>query len=206
MKKSISFLLSFAISLTAWAKPQTQSVRIGDLVNASQTQNAFTQYIKERPEFMKTELRFQKVNNDTIVIHHKNKKVTLQRLAQDQFKLNGKLVKIEKNDSPEVLFQKIDAAYQSSQHHVSFLEMLFFGTAHAEPVTIALGWLIFGAMATFGLGWWLGGRNMYRRITQPAPMYYQPMRLAPVAEVGTETTVETRQSTAVGQNGVFVGQ
>lgn len=160
MKKYVTFLVCFAVSLSAWATPQTQSLRVGDLVQVNQSKDIFNSYMKSRPALMKSELKYQRIDANTVIVFHNGEEVKFEKVNDNSLKLNGKLVVIEKTDTPETFLKKMNTAYTGSSYKASILDMLFFGTAHAD-VTLSLAALFFGGAILTGLGFWLG------RITSP---------------------------------------
>ncbi len=124
------------------------------------------------------DFKMTSISNSKTEMIYKGETLTIERVGNTHFKLNGKDVIFTNTDTLESVYDKTQAAYKSGKRSAA-LDSIFLPKAHAAPPLLFT--LLFGGMIGGAIGHAAGQRQCERGgstgtgSTSGAPSYDEPV-------------------------------
>lgn len=123
------------------------------------------------------DFKITSISNKMTEVVYKGDTLTVERVGETHFKLNGKDVIFKNTDTLESVYDKTLAAYKSSGKKSASLDDIFVPRAHAVMPPLVGG--IFGLILGLGIGTNMGKKQCEQDATGTtsgtAPAYDQPV-------------------------------
>ena len=126
------------------------------------------------------DFKMTSINSKMTELVYKGETLTVERVGDTHFKLNGKDVIFKNTDTLESVYDKTQAVYRAGGKKSAALEEIFIPRAHAVPPPLFL--LLFGGMIGGAIGHAAGQRQCERGegstptgTTTGAPAYDEPV-------------------------------
>ncbi len=121
------------------------------------------------------DFKMTSINSQMTELVYKGETLTVERVGNTHFKLNGKDVIFKNTDTLEAVYDKTQAAYRAGGKKSAALEEIFIPRAHAVPPPLFL--LLFGGMIGGAIGHASGQRQCEKEAggSGTSPSYREPL-------------------------------
>lgn len=201
MKKLITFVVCFAMALSAVASTGFKTTSVNELVTGHQGKidGKALAFLKSNPESFHKEFKYKKLDDNRYLLKANSKTVMIERVSDNIIKINDYPVVIKKGDSPQLIVKKINQAILGTESQFTSLESLFINKAHASSFTIAYWAYALTILVAGWVGYLIAENKLFKKkVKKDAAVQAQQTQAAANAPVAPHPDVQSTGTTATG--------